>query len=52
MFPESKIFLLDESLRSFNLDEKNNALLQNYFAEFKVSQLEVSYPRPTIIMFC
>jgi len=53
MFPEFRIFLLDESLRSFNLNEKNNALIiQNYFPEFKVSRFEVSYPRPTMLMFC
>jgi len=37
MFLESKIFLPDESLRGFNLDQTKNILFQNYFAEFNVS---------------
>jgi len=41
MFPESKKFLSDENLRSFNLDWQNNTLCQKYFPQFKVGQ--VSY---------
>jgi len=37
IFPESKTFLSDESLRSFNLDQTKITLFQNYFAEFNVS---------------
>jgi len=41
MFPESKIFVPDENLRSFNLDLKNNTLFQKKFSESKV--VKVSY---------